>query len=122
MSMTNNGSINWREIVWILLLIISISGNIYLLTKKSGPTTFDESGYKKSIDSMNLIIQNMRDKNDSLNEDNQDRLEKIGQLKNDLKQLNKTSKYYEELYKKTIRSIDSMSDNDITRLFTDKFK
>ena len=48
--------------------------------------------------------------------------EKITDLKEDLKDLNKKSKHYENLYEKTIDSIDNMSDNDISKLFADQFK
>ena len=49
-------------------------------------------------------------------------MDKISDLKDDLKDLNKKSKHYEDLYEKTIDSIDNMSDNDISKLFADQFK
>lgn len=110
----------FREFSWILLLLLSLIGNYYLLTKDS-PKTFNEEEYNKKIANYKKQINLIDKQNDSLNLDNEKRTEKILGLKEELKELNKKSKHYEELYKKTIRSIDSMSDNDITRLFTKEF-
>ena len=46
---------------WKILLIISLGLNLY--QTRSTKTNFDESGYQKRIDSLNLIIS----KNDSMN-------------------------------------------------------
>lgn len=117
-----NCGFSFREFTWILLLIGSIALNVYLGTKEDGPKTFDEDNYKKKISSYEKTIGTINKQNDSLNRDNKNRLEKISLLKDELKELNKKSKYYEELYKKAIRDLDSMSDNDITALFTKEFK
>ena len=76
----------------------------------------------KKIEFYQNAIKEIDRKNDSLNSDNEKRFEKITDLKGELKDLNKKSKHYENLYEKTIDSIDNMSDNDISKLFADQFK
>jgi len=121
---TNNkkGGFSKREFIWIGIIILSIIGNYYQFKKEKGPKTFDEEDYKKKIEFYQNAIKEIDRKNDSLNSDNEKRFEKITDLKGELKNLNKKSKHYENLYEKTIDSIDNMSDNDISKLFADQFK
>lgn len=121
---TNNkkGGFSKREFIWIGIIILSIIGNYYQFKKEKGPKTFDEEEYKKKIEFYQNAIKEIDRKNDSLNSDNEKRFEKITDLKGELKDLNKKSNHYENLYEKTIDSIDNMSDNDISKLFADQFK
>jgi seryl-tRNA synthetase len=111
-----------RELIWISLLIISAVGNYFLYNQEKGPKTFNEEDYKKKIAHFESLIKEIDRKNDSLNLDNEKRLDKISDLKGELKDLNKKSQHYENLYEKTIDSIDNMSDNDIAKLFAEQYK
>jgi hypothetical protein len=106
--------------IWSLLLVVSISLNIYLISNEK--PTFDESKYTKKVDSLNVIIL----KNDSLNWDiekkNLKQEDEINKLQVKLTNLNKRYKYYEDLYNKSLDSLSRMSDNDVTNLFTNTFK
>jgi hypothetical protein len=118
---SNNSCFNFREVIWIILLILSVSYIGYKSFEK--PTTnFNEKEYERKIDSLNLIITKNNKMNDSLELDNQKRLSKINDLNNQLTLLNKKAKYYEELYREKVDSLNHMSDNDVTKLFTDIFK
>lgn len=118
---SNNSCFNFREVIWIILLILSVSYIGYKSFEK--PTTnFNEKEYERKIDSLNLIITKNNKMNDSLELDNQKRLSKINDLNNQLILLNKKAKYYEELYREKVDSLNHMSDNDVTKLFTDIFK
>ena len=121
---TNNkkNGFSKRELVWVLLLVLSIVGNYFQYNREKGPKGFNEDDYKKKILFYENAIKDINRKNDSLDLDNDKRTEKISELKGELKDLNKKSKHYENLYEKTIDSIDNMSDNDIAKLFADQFK
>ena len=118
---SNTNCFNFREVIWIILLILSISYIGYKSFEKP-TTTFNEKEYERKIDSLNLIITKNNRMNDSLELDNQKRLSKINDLNNQLTLLNKKAKYYEELYREKVDSLNHMSDNDVTKLFTDIFK
>lgn len=107
-----------REVLWIILLIVCL---IYIFYPKKD-TVFDEDVHKKKIDSLQLIIDNNKILNDSLNKDNQRINNDITKLNESLKDITTRYKTYEQLYKKNVRALDSMSDNDITDLFTNTFK
>jgi len=111
-----------REFIWVILLIVSVLVNYYQFKKENGPKTFNEGDYKKKIEFFEKTIKELDKKNDSLNLDNEKRFDKISDLKGELKDLNKKSKHYENLYEKTMDSIDNMSDNDIVKLFTEQYK
>lgn len=119
---TNKKGFSKREFIWVGLLIVSMAFNYYQFKNEKGPKNFDEEEYKKKIEFYQNAIKEIDRKNDSLNLDNEKRMDKISDLKDDLKDLNKKSKHYEDLYEKTIDSIDNMSDNDISKLFSEQFK
>jgi len=106
--------------IWILLLVISIVINFYFIS--GDKTTFDETVYQRKVDSLNLIIS----RNDSINKEIEKRNfkqeEEISKLKVKLTDLNKRYKYYEKLYHQSLDSLSRMSDNDVTKLFTNTFK
>ena len=106
--------------IWKILLIISLGLNLYQIREPK--TSFDESGYEKRIDSLNLIIA----KNDSLNNEiekqNNVQEGQIGRLNNRLKDVNKKYKHYENLYEESLDSLAHMSDNDVSHLFTNTVK
>ena len=59
---------------------------------------------------------------DSLQLDNSNRQEKIGELSNKLTKLNEKSKYYEKKYKEELDIINDMSDDDVISVFSNNFK
>ena len=109
-----------REIFWIVIIII-LSG-ILVLSNKQTPSKFDENAFQKRIDSLNLIVEKNNKLCDSLQLDNSNRQEKIGELSNKLTKLNEKSKYYEKKYKEELDIINDMSDDDVISVFSNSFK
>jgi peptidoglycan hydrolase CwlO-like protein len=109
-----------REILWILIIIILIG--ILILPNTQTPSKFDEKSFQKRIDSLSLIVENNNKLYDSLQLDNSNRQEKIGELSNKLTKLNEKSKFYEKKYKEELDIINDMSDDDIISVFSNTFK
>lgn len=107
-----------REVLWIVLLVGCL---IYIFYPKKD-TVFDEDLHKRKLDSLQLIIDNNKIFNDSLNKYNLRINSDITKLNESLKDMTKRYKTYEQLYKKSVGALDSMSDNDISTLFTNTFK
>jgi peptidoglycan hydrolase CwlO-like protein len=109
-----------REIVWIVIIVVLIG--TLIISNKQIPSKFDETAFQKKIDSLNLIVENNNKLRDSLQLDNSNRQEKIGQLSNKLTKLNEKSKYYEKKYKEELDIINDMSDDDVISVFSNSFK
>jgi len=109
-----------REIVWIVIIVVLIG--TLIISSKQTPSKFDEKSFQKRIDSLSLIVENNNKLRDSLQLDNSNRQEKIGQLSNKLTKLNEKSKYYEKKYKEELDIINDMSDDDVISLFSNSFK
>ena len=105
---------------WKILLIISLALNLY--QTRGTRTNFDESGYKKRVDSLNLIIARNDSMNNQIEKQNTVQEEQIGKLNNRLKDINKKYKHYENLYEESMDSLAHMSDNDVSHLFANTFK
>ena len=105
---------------WKILLIISLGLNLY--QTRSTKTNFDESGYQKRIDSLNLIISKNDSMNNEIEKENTVQEGQIGRLNNRLKDVNKKYKHYENLYEESMDSLARMSDNDVSHLFTNTFE
>lgn len=108
-----------REILWILIIIILIG--ILILPNTQTLSKFDEKSFQKRIDSLSLIVENNNKLYDSLQLDNSNRQEKIGELSNKLTKLNEKSKFYEKKYKEELDIINDMSDDDIISVFSNTF-
>jgi hypothetical protein len=109
-----------REIVWIVIIVVLIG--TLIISNKQIPSKFDENAFQKRIDSLNLIVENNNKLRDSLQLDNSNRQEKIGELSNKLTKLNEKSKYYEKKYKEELDIINDMSDDDVISVFSNSFK
>jgi hypothetical protein len=109
-----------REIVWIVIIVVLIG--TLIISSKQTPSKFDEKSFQKRIDSLSLIVENNNKLRDSLQLDNSNRQEKIGQLSNKLTKLNEKSKYYEKKYKEELDIINDMSDDDVISVFSNSFK
>jgi hypothetical protein len=109
-----------REIVWIVIIVVLIG--TLIISSKQTPSKFDEKSFQKRIDSLTLIVENNNKLRDSLQLDNSNRQEKIGQLSNKLTKLNEKSKYYEKKYKEELDIINDMSDDDVISVFSNSFK
>ena len=95
---------------------------ILVLSNKQTPSKFDEKAFQKRIDSLNFIVEKNNKLRDSLQLDNSNREEKIGELSNKLTKLNEKSKYYEKKYKEELDIINDMSDDDVISVFSNSFK
>jgi hypothetical protein len=109
-----------REIVWIVIIVVLIG--TLIISIKQTPSKFDEKSFQKRIDSLSLIVENNNKLRDSLQLDNSNRQEKIGELSNKLTKLNEKSKYYEKKYKEELDIINDMSDDDVISVFSNSFK
>jgi len=109
-----------REIVWIVIIVVLIG--TLIISSKQTPSKFDEKSFQKRIDSLSLIVENNNKLRDSLQLDNSNRQEKIGELSNKLTKLNEKSKYYEKKYKEELDIINDMSDDDVISVFSNSFK
>lgn len=109
-----------REIVWIVIIVVLIG--TLIISSKQTPSKFDEKSFQKRIDSLSLIVKNNNKLRDSLQLDNSNRQEKIGELSNKLTKLNEKSKYYEKKYKEELDIINDMSDDDVISVFSNSFK
>ena len=109
-----------REIVWIVIIVVLIG--TLIISSKQTPSKFDEKSFQKRIDSLSLIVENNNKLRDSLQLDNSNRQEKIGELSNKLTKLNEKSKYYEKKYKEELDIINDMSDDDVISVFSKNFK
>ena len=69
-----------------------------------------------------FIVEKNNKLRDSLQLDNSNREEKIGELSNKLTKLNEKSKYYEKKYKEELDIINDMSDDDVISVFSNNFK
>ena len=80
-----------REIL-LSVIIIVLTGTL-IVSNLQKPSKFDEKSFQKRIDSLSLIVKNNNKLRDSLQLDNSNRQEKIGELSNKLTKLNEKSKY-----------------------------
>jgi len=109
-----------REIVWVVIIMVLIG--TLIISNKQTPSKFDEKAFQKRIDSLNFIVEKNNKLRDSLQLDNSNREEKIGELSNKLTKLNEKSKYYEKKYKEELDIINDMSDDDVISVFSNNFK
>jgi hypothetical protein len=109
-----------REIVWVVIIMVLIG--TLIISNKQTPSKFDENAFQKRIDSLNLIVEKNNKLCDSLQLDNSNRQEKIGELSNKLTKLNEKSKFYEKKYKEELDIINDMSDDDVISVFSNNFK
>jgi hypothetical protein len=109
-----------REIVWVVIIMVLIG--TLIISNKQTPSKFDENAFQKRIDSLNLIVEKNNKLCDSLQLDNSNRQEKIGELSNKLTKLNEKSKFYEKKYKEELDIINDMSDDDVISVFSNSFK
>lgn len=77
---------------------------------------------KKQNDSLFLSISQNNKKIDSIEKNNILLFAKNDSLRSKLIVTNKKAEKYKKEHEKDINYINSLSDNDITNLFTDKFK
>ena len=111
----------------ILLTIISIlfclsifsTVHFYLNDKKNNTNMLN---LKKQNDSLFLSISQNNKKIDSIEKNNILLFAKNDSLRSKLIVTNKKAEKYKKEHEKDINYINSLSDNDITNLFTDKFK
>jgi len=109
-----------REIL-LSVIIIVLTGTL-IVSNLQKPSKFDEKSFQKRIDSLSLIVKNNNKLRDSLQLDNSNRQEKIGELSNKLTKLNEKSKYNEKKYKEELDIINNMSDDDVISVFSNSFK
>ena len=84
-------------------------------------TNLEINKIRKQNDSLFLVISQNNHKIDSINKNNQLLFLKNDSLKQTLVSLNLKSENYKKQHEKDIEYINDLSDNDIAKLFTDKF-
>lgn len=81
----------------------------------------DLNGLKKQNDSLYSIISKNDKTIDSLNKNTLTLFQKNDSLKKSLILVNKRAKNYKKQHEKNINYINNLSNNDVIKLFTDKF-
>lgn len=89
------------------------------MPKKS--QTFDKSSYERTIDSLNIVIENNKKVRDSLILVGEERVNKIKEIRKEINKLKFKSLEYEKKYKEQVDIINRMSNDDVIRTFTDTF-
>lgn len=77
---------------------------------------------EKRCDSLQLVISNNKSKIDSIQNETQKLMIKNNKLSSELFNINKKAKDLKKQHEKDIAHINSLSNNDVARLFTDEFK
>jgi peptidoglycan hydrolase CwlO-like protein len=113
---------NKSSLVSYVLIVLLTIGIIYLLTNRSESSLIDTSHYDKKVDSLNVKIENYESKIDSMNNSIDLYLAKTTQYEADLANLKNKIEKNKKQYEKDINRINSMSNTDISREFTDAFK
>lgn len=107
--------------VLIVLLAILLFSTIYFYSKND-VSSLDIEKIKKQNDSLIIEISNNNKKIDSFQTVNKILLEKNKNLAKKLGTVNKKAEEYKKEHEKDINYINSLSNNDITKLFTEQFK
>lgn len=113
--MTNKNYISY------ILNVLMIGIIVYLLFFNTKPTV-DIKIYTDKIDSLNIVIGINNKKLDSLSNLENQQETNIKNLKEQLNVVSNKNKNLKKKYEQEIARYDSMSDNDITNLFTETFK
>lgn len=103
----------------ITLLTIAV---IYLLINRGNSGLIDTSHYDKKVDSLNTKIELYESKIDSVDSSIKLYLAKTAQYEVDLANLKNKIEKDRKQYEKDINRINSMSNADIAREFTNTFK
>jgi cell division protein FtsB len=84
-------------------------------------TNLDIQKIRKENDSLLLVVVNNNKKIDSISNRNEKLFEKNDSLKNKMSVINKKAEKYKKQNEENINYINSLSDNDIAKLFADEF-
>jgi cell division protein FtsB len=109
---------NYISYIFNIILVGIIT---YLLFFNNKPTV-DIKEYTDKIDSLSIVIETNNKKLDSLSNLENQQETNIKNLKEQLNVVSNKNKNLKKKYEQEIARYDSMSDNDITNLFTETFK
>ncbi len=105
-----------------LLNVVLVGVVVFLLFFNKTETNGDIKKFNEKIDSLNNIIIANNKKLDSLSIVENKQVENIQNLKNELSQVSIKNKELKRKYEKESARYNTMSNNDITDLFTESFK
>ena len=107
--------------VLIVLLIITFFSTIYFYSKDK-KTSLDIEKIRKQNDSLFSVISINNKKIDSFENNTQMLLTKNNELKKKMVSLDKKANEYKKEHEEDINYINSLSNNDIAKLFANEFK
>lgn len=102
----------------IILLVIIVT---YLLVNRGNSNLINTQHYDKKVDSLNVKVEYYEAKVDSIEKYIEIYLAKVGQYDLELVDLNYKLENYKKQYEKDINRINSMSNSDLEREFTNAF-
>jgi len=105
-----------------LLNIVLIGVILYLLFFNNSGENSNIKMYNQKIDSLNSIIISNNKKLDSLSIVEGKQMENVQKLKDELSQVSNKNKELKRKYEKESARYNSMSNDDITDLFSESFK
>lgn len=111
-----------KKYVPYLIILALVGIIIYLAIDNHNKGLIDTSHYDKKVDSLNTQITKQELVADSLKKSIEKRNEKIAVYEIELSQLKNKLDKEKKQHEKDINRINSMSNTDIAREFTDSFK
>jgi septal ring factor EnvC (AmiA/AmiB activator) len=108
--------------ICLILNVVLIGVVIFFLFFNNTESNVNIDIYNQKIDSLNNIITENNKKLDSLSIIENKQIDNIKNLKNELSQVSNKNKELKRKYEKESARYNSMSNNDITDLFSESFK
>jgi septal ring factor EnvC (AmiA/AmiB activator) len=111
-----------KNLISYILNVVLIGVLLFFLFQKNTETNVNIDIYNQKIDSLNNVITANNRKLDSLSIVENKQMENIKNLKNELSQVSNKNKELKRKYEKESARYNSMSNDDITDLFSESFK
>lgn len=118
---TQNKSLFGQYLPYVFIILLTIAVT-YLLIDRGNSSLIDTSHYDRKIDSLNTKIKLYESKIDSVDNSIKLYLAKTAQYEVELANLKNKIEKDRKQYEKDINRINSMSNTDIAREFTNAFK
>ena len=107
------------KVLFFLCVFLMFATFYFYLQNKN--ISSDIQKIRKENDSLLLVVVNNNKKIDSISNRNEKLFEKNDSLKNKMSVINKKAEKYKKQNEENINYINSLSDNDIAKLFADEF-
>lgn len=111
-----------KNVISYILNVVLIGVLLFLVFNKNPETNVNIDIYNQKIDSLSNVIKMNNKKLDSLSIVESKQMENIQKLKNELSQVSVKNKELKKKYEQESARYNSMSNDDITSLFSESFK